>query len=684
MDHGVHGRAWISPCAPWFILLLVLLAPGAVAAQIELTPEALETGITLDTGWRYHPGDDTAWADPALDDSGWTQLEDSSFQTAKLPSSGWPGIGWFRLHVNVGPETAGRPLALRLFHSGASEVYVDGRLTRRFGVVGATRDAEQVYNPEYEPHAIVFAVPGEHVVAIRYSNTVTVDRETLFGRWLAARDVIAGITAELQAYEPAMRRFAERTRFGVGFRVGGICILTTLATLHLLLFAFYREQQANLYYGLFALGLASIIMLAYTRDLSHAGLFGRIVSANTLRLLLPCVMTSFLAFLHTAFQGRVPRYVALGLPLWILTIAAGIAVPGIGTVTGGISTVFTVLVGLDGLWVMYNALRTRQDGARIVAVGVLVFSTVVVRDASNFFVALPEIVHLIVEPLSVLGLALVVSIYLARGVSRTNRVLEAQLAEVRRLAPIEIEHERKSQELEEARQLQLSMLPSSVPELPHLEIAAYMKAATEVGGDYYDFDLAEDGTLTVAIGDATGHGLRAGTMVAATKSLFKAFAREPEIPRIFSLSTRALKQLNLKYLYMGLLVLKVNGRQMRVATAGMPPLLIHRAGTNEIEEVALKGMPLGSVANFPYKEQEVELHPGDTVVLMSDGFPERFNEHGEMLDYAKAREVLSGAAGLAPRDIIDDFVRMGDAWANGTPQNDDVTFVVLRVRDDQG
>ena len=58
-----------------------------------------------------------------------------------------------------------------------------------------------------------------------------------------------------------------------------------------------------------------------------------------------------------------------------------------------------------------------------------------------------------------------------------------------------------------------------------------MFTATEVGGDYYDFDLGDDGTLTVAIGDATGHGMRAGTLVTATKSLFQALDGEAELAR---------------------------------------------------------------------------------------------------------------------------------------------------------
>lgn len=73
---------------------------------------------------------------------------------------------------------------------------------------------------------------------------------------------------------------------------------------------------------------------------------------------------------------------------------------------------------------------------------------------------------------------------------------------------LKLENDRKAHELEEARKLQLSMLPTRLPAHPHYAVAARMQTATEVGGDYYDFILGEDGSLTVAMGDATGHGTR--------------------------------------------------------------------------------------------------------------------------------------------------------------------------------
>jgi serine phosphatase RsbU (regulator of sigma subunit) len=245
---------------------------------------------------------------------------------------------------------------------------------------------------------------------------------------------------------------------------------------------------------------------------------------------------------------------------------------------------------------------------------------------------------------------------------------------------LKAENQRRAQELEEARQLQLSMLPQKIPRLPDLDLAVYMKPATEVGGDYYDFHLGADGGLTVVLGDATGHGLKAGTMVTAMKSLFLALGQEPDLKKIFQQSNQALKQMNLRQLYMTLLLARISGSRLSICGVGMPPVLIHRAATQQTEEIEFKGMPLGSVQNFSYKQRELALLPGDVIVLMSDGFTERFNPRKETLGDEQAKKVLAEAASQSSQDIIQRFVQAGDDWAAGSPQNDDVTFVVVKVK----
>ena len=274
----------------------------------------------------------------------------------------------------------------------------------------------------------------------------------------------------------------------------------------------------------------------------------------------------------------------------------------------------------------------------------------------------------------------------AREREKHEAKLKAEASELRIKAKeaeakaLKAENERKSLELEEARKLQLSMLPEKIPDIPDLDIAVYMKTATEVGGDYYDFKLSDDGTLTIAVGDATGHGLNAGTMVTATKSLFNALANQSDPVQILKNASKAIYGMGIRGKYMALILAKIKKRQLTLASAGMPSTIFYRAKFANVEEVELKGIPLGGFLDFPYKQKKIDLEIGDTVLFMSDGLPETFNKQDEMLGYEKAIKLFEEAANKSPEEIISYLVNAGNKWANGRIQDDDITFVVLKVK----
>lgn len=245
---------------------------------------------------------------------------------------------------------------------------------------------------------------------------------------------------------------------------------------------------------------------------------------------------------------------------------------------------------------------------------------------------------------------------------------------------IQAENERKTKEMEEARQLQLAMLPKELPDTPHFDVAVYMKTSTEVGGDYYDFHVNSNGALTLVIGDATGHGLKAGMMVTATKSLFTSLAVAMEPASFLRQANRSIKQMHLGTLKMALTMLKIDNWHLTASGAGMPPMLIYRHATQELKEINFKGMPLGGLTKFPYKDEHFELVAGDKIILMSDGFPERLNAASEMLDYPRAYQAISETAAASPQDIVNTLVQKGENWADGRPQDDDVTFVVIQMK----
>lgn len=207
-----------------------------------------------------------------------------------------------------------------------------------------------------------------------------------------------------------------------------------------------------------------------------------------------------------------------------------------------------------------------------------------------------------------------------------------------------------------------------------------MKTATEVGGDYYDFVQDEEGVLTVAVGDATGHGIKAGLLVATTKSYFLSYGELSDSRKIVELISKSLKNLKLKGMFMALSLLKYQRGKASLLAAGMPPAMIWRKHSGEVEQILLKGLPLGGFLGFPYKIREFGLNPGDVVLLMSDGLPERFNGEKELLGEDRIQACFAQWAELAPDVIIEKLVQFGEDWAQGTPQDDDIAMVVMRVK----
>ena len=225
------------------------------------------------------------------------------------------------------------------------------------------------------------------------------------------------------------------------------------------------------------------------------------------------------------------------------------------------------------------------------------------------------------------------------------------------------------------------MLPKEIPQLPNLDIAVYMKTATEVGGDYYDFHLHLDGTLTVVLGDATGHGMQSGMMVSIMKSLFMSDRSNKELKPFFQNTNQAIKDMHLGRLMMALTCVQINSNKIKVANAGMPSTLIYREKINRVEEIAINNMPLGGIKDFEYETIETEIIPGDTILMLSDGFPELSNKNGELLGYSKVISYFNEVAEKSPDEIVDHMKEKGLEWSEDKENEDDVTFVVIKVNE---
>jgi serine phosphatase RsbU (regulator of sigma subunit) len=137
--------------------------------------------------------------------------------------------------------------------------------------------------------------------------------------------------------------------------------------------------------------------------------------------------------------------------------------------------------------------------------------------------------------------------------------------------------------------------------------------------------------------------------------------------------------MKLKNLFMALMLVKIKGNLLRISSAGIPPLLIYRKQSDIIEEIKIKGMPLGAVESFPYETIETELDEGDTVLLMTDGLMELFNTDRESFGIDKLKKLFLENAGEPVSKIVESLFTAGEEWHEGVKQNDDITFVAFRL-----
>ena len=126
-------------------------------------------GILLDKGWKFKAGDDPDWAKPGYDDSKWQPINPAVDIYDLLPQLPQSGIVWFRVHLLV--DTAiNNQLALNILQSGASEIYLNGKLIHSFGILSANMDEVKAYSPFFtKPLAFSVAETGVQILAIRYA-----------------------------------------------------------------------------------------------------------------------------------------------------------------------------------------------------------------------------------------------------------------------------------------------------------------------------------------------------------------------------------------------------------------------------------------------------------------------------------------------------------------------------------
>ncbi len=276
------------------------------------------------------------------------------------------------------------------------------------------------------------------------------------------------------------------------------------------------------------------------------------------------------------------------------------------------------------------------------------------------------------------AVALGVGLYIARRISRRF------LAEWREARGGAREQIRMRQELESAREIQLSMLPRETPELEWVDLASVSIPATEVGGDYYDFFFPSANRLVLVSADVAGHGLGSGLVLSGVRSGLALLADELDHPElVMGRLHRMLRKTTGTRMLVTMALLSLDPETMgaRYATAGHPPLLIRRAGTGKVDEVLRSSLPLGAAMSADYVVDEIPFGSGDVFILHTDGVYEMRNNAGDAYGLDRLAAVLGEQDdSTTAREVRDAILRDVFAFRDHAPQEDDLTLVVAKVR----
>ncbi len=238
-------------------------------------------------------------------------------------------------------------------------------------------------------------------------------------------------------------------------------------------------------------------------------------------------------------------------------------------------------------------------------------------------------------------------------------------------------------ELKIVSDVQRRLLPKKVPDIKGLKLAVHYETSLYAGGDYYDIVKMPDNQWGFLVADAEGHSAPAAVMMAMTCALFRSYPEPPTEPGklLYFLNDNLCKVADPSFVTALYVVYEANRHVMKIARAGHPPPMIWRsAGQKAIEYNCSGVFPMGV---DPYNQvpatTEAELHPGDRILMYTDGISERFNMDGKTYGEERLLRQLEVNQQSNPEELLAAIMQDVDAFANGRPADDDQALLLAVI-----
>jgi len=651
------------------ILVLALTALSLASPGITEPLKVNNPGtgsVPLQGNWQFHLGDDKAWADPALDDSGWEQIHvDAPWGSQSHPS--YTGFAWYRRRIEIDDSNAAATKKLALLIPAAQdayEIYWNGQKLGTYGSLPPRAEWWIVGHPN------VYPLPGTSgVVALRVwkAPLSSVDPAEVGGftqsPLLGDASLLAS-QARSAAYDNDERRLPNSLISAVNLVIGVLSFLLYL-----------RDRKQGLY-----LWLALYLVAGGLQGLQGLSVFRLGMMWHTYQLLTQLLSSAqdismwlILLSLFGMTQERpwrratgwiIATYVAAQIiditVLWFWE--RGGVLPwfdGITTAVYSITPLYVfVIIGFGlmrrnrlSLWPLIVAVCVNGLYSCVVnlaAQGVRFTHWTAGARLQSLGVHIGGYVFSMFTILSVLlFLALIFTI------------AREQFLERERQARIELE-------VKSAREVQQILVPEETPAIPGLSIASVYRPAEEVGGDFFQVMATADGGALIALGDVSGKGLKAAMTVSLIVGALRTIADYTESPAaiLAGLNRRLLGRTDGGFATC--VIARIDpGGATTLANAG------HLAPYREGKELPLNGsLPLGLTADAAYDELVFLLHEGETLTFYTDGILEARNPAGELYGFDRVAALVGSDRTI--EQMVEEACNFG--------QQDDITvFRVTRL-----
>ncbi len=268
---------------------------------------------------------------------------------------------------------------------------------------------------------------------------------------------------------------------------------------------------------------------------------------------------------------------------------------------------------------------------------------------------------------------------------RTMMTLAAQVAiaieNARLYEEIARQERRLERDLALARELQMRLLPQTLPKPAHLELAAKFVPARAIGGDLYDFIPYSLSRLGIAIGDVSGKGAPAAIYAALVSGILRSHAPiEPGPSEMLSAVNMSLAERRIEAQFVSLIYAVWDDEHgtLLVANSGLPrPVYVHD-GKNQVIEAT--GLPLGLFDDASYDEFRFKMKPGDMFVFFSDGILDARNRSGELFGRGRAEKIIAQCMGQSADCVVDSLFKAAADHSAGVETFDDQTVVAIKVK----